>query len=272
MTAARLDTTTTYTALAACGEVAINGQAATDAAQIRSGPPRPRTDPAPLSPARAALAAHLSTLARLAAVADRAGQPVKHLNAQVAAAVAELGRAEANLAAIDAQHAARIAAEAREGARSGHAPPESSDAEVAVSRARRLCHSLRMALDEVGHDYACVAADLAAAKRCFDTLVLELFTEEHHQHLATWSKARDAFHREEATLLGLHDAIGERGRDLEAKTAGAGIPWLRRLESLRPPWDLETGLVERGPREVRAAAARWAEVLVKLKVDPDASF
>jgi hypothetical protein len=88
-----------------------------------------------------------------------------------------------------------------------------------------------------------------------------------------WAKARDAYHLAEINLIGLLAALGEHGRTLESSAPGAGLVWLRQLEKMQPPWNLEHGLVPRGgPREVSAASSRWAAVLHRLGSDPNATF
>jgi multidrug efflux pump subunit AcrA (membrane-fusion protein) len=246
---AELDTVAPPLHLAACGAVAVDG----------------------LSPARTELAAHIAQLARLTAKADSAGRPVARLIEQSTQATAELTKAEAALAVIDAAHSARLVEAAR--ANTGPTEPvESEAAEAALSRARRACASVKMALDEVRREHDRANAELEAAKVGFDDRALCILLEEHHAHLEHWAKARDEFYREEAALLGLHAALGQHGRNLEGKTPGAGLSWLRQLEALHPPWSIAHGHIELGPREVNAAASQWAAMLDRLKADASATF
>lgn len=269
---ATADTETPRSELAAHGSVAINGSAE---AVTRMGPPRARSEaPSPaLSPARAALANHLAHLVKLAAEVDRTSKPVDRLRQQLTEATAELGRAEVALNAIDAEHSARIAEAARLDGCSIE-PPNSTDAEVAVERARRNVNSVRMALDDCAQDQIKANSNLTAARAHFDQLALAILVEEHEAHLQVWAKARDAYHIAEINLIGLLQALGAHGRDLESSVPGSGIPWLRQLEKMQPPWHhLDHGHVERGgPREVSAAASWWGAVLHRVKSDPDANF
>jgi hypothetical protein len=241
----------------------------------RMGPPRPRSEtvsPA-LSPARQRLANHLAHLGELAAEAERKSKPVEWCEAQVRKVTAELAEAEAALAAIDADHSARIVEAARRDSCSAE-PLESVEAESRVAHSRRNCNSVRTALEEVRQDQIRANANLTAAHTHFDQLALAILVEEHEAHLQHWARQRDAFYLAEIDLLGLQDAMGAYGRELQDKAPGAGIPWLQQLEKLRPPWHhLDHGHVERGgPREVSAAASRWGAVLHRLKSDPDANF
>jgi hypothetical protein len=253
--------------LAAHGEVAINGSADTTTPLTRMGPPRA------LSPARQALADHIAHLGLLAANLERLSKPVKWCQAQVQKAQAKLAEAEAALAQIDADHSRRIVEAAKRDSCSAE-PLESVEAENRVAHARRNCHSVKMALDEVSQDQIQANANLEAAGARFDQLALAILVEEHEAHLLIWAKARDAYHLAEIDLIGLLAALGQRGRDLEASAPGAGLVWLRQLENMQPPWHhLDHGQVERGgPREVSAASGRWSAVLHALRSDPNATF
>jgi hypothetical protein len=176
------------------------------------------------------------------------------------------------LAAIDAQHSAAIAAAAREGCCSAE-PVESADAEAAVSKCRRLVNSIRQALEEVAGDQIRANSNLEAAKADFNRLALAVLVEQHHLALDKWAGLRDQYHTAEAAFRGLHQAIGQFGRDLEDKVPGSGIYVLQTLEKISAqPWHLDRGHVEMGPREVNAAASKWASMLVRLKTDPGATF
>jgi hypothetical protein len=255
--------------LTAKGEVAVNGHAEADMPPARSGPPRPRS----LSPARAALSDHLSSLVRLSAEAERVSKPVDRLREQLSAAMVELQNAELILANLDKAHSAEIARAARDNCCSAE-PVESADAEAAVSRSRRHVNSVRQALDECAQDQIKANANLEAARARFDQIALAILVEEHETRLEHWAQARDAFYLAEVELVGLHECIGAYGRTLQEKAPGAGIPWLQQLERLRPPWyHLEAGHVEeRGPREIAASASRWSAVTHRLKSDPNATF
>jgi hypothetical protein len=261
------------------GAVAVEGRADVNTAPARAGPPRPRSEaptadtPAPLTQARAALADHLAHLSQLAVEVERTAKPAERLRQQLTAAVAALSVAEAALAGIDRQHAAALATSARDGTDAPTFPPSSAAAEGAVDRARRNCNSIRQALDECQRDQIVAAANLEAGKTRFDQLALAILVEEHHARVACWARARDAYHLAEIELISLHEAIGQRGRDLESKTAGAGLVWLRQLEKLRQPWNIASGHIERGgPKEINTAASRWSAVLHRLKSDPNATF
>jgi len=267
---ATADNVAPRTELNAHGSVLVNGHGSAD--MPRMGPPRPRSETVPaLSPARTALAQHIEHLATLAAEVERASRPVHWCKSQVNKAQGELVEAEAALAAIDNAHSARIVEAAKNGTFSEQ-PVESAEAEAAVSRARRNCNSVRQALAECEGDLQRANANLEAANANFAPLALAVLVAEHHAHLARWAKARDAYHLAEVQLLGLHSSIGEYGRTLESKAPGAGLGWLRQLEKLHPPWNIESGQQERGPREVAAAAGRWAVVLERLRADPNAAF
>jgi hypothetical protein len=271
---AQADTYTPSSKLDAVGSTEINGHADTSPV-TRMGPPRPRTAEAaspPLSPARVALVAHLQHLSKLAAECDRTSKPVDRLREQLSAAMVELGNAEHVLAGIDAQHSAAIAAAARSDCCSAE-PVESADAEANIARSRRHVNSVRQALDECAQDQIKANQNLESARTHFDRLALNILIEEHHLYLDRWAAARDAYHIAEIELVALHEAIGQHGRELQDKAPGAGIPWLQKLEALRPPWNIEHGHVERGgPREVSAASGRWSAVLHRLKSDPGATF
>jgi hypothetical protein len=204
--------------LAAHGTVAINGSADATATVTRMGPPRLRSEtvfPA-LSPARQALADHLEHLAKLAAEVERKSKPVARLREQLSAAHVDLQNAEHVLADIDAAHSAAIAKAAREDCCSEQ-PVESSDAEAAVSRARRNVNSIRMALEEVSQDQIQANANLEAAKTRFDQLALDILVEEFSTRLPQWALQRDKFHLAEIDMLGLLQALGEHGRALESR-------------------------------------------------------
>jgi hypothetical protein len=267
---ATADTATLRTELEGRGTVEVNGSAEATTTACRMGPPRFHPDAVP-SP-RQALANHFIHLAKLAANHERTSRPVDRLRGQLSQATGDLQRAEAALAQVDAKHSAAIATAARLDNCSVE-PVESSAAEAAIARARRNVNSIRQALEECSQDQVRAAANLESAKAAFDGLALRIFVSEHDARLEHWAKARDAYHVAEITLLSLHAFMGEHGRDMESKAPGAGIPWLSRLESLREPWDISSGHIERGgPREINQAAARWAAVLAKLKTDPDATF
>jgi hypothetical protein len=276
---ATADNETTRSQLVAAGAVAVNGSAEASTPTTRMGPPRARSETVPaepaetaLSPARAALAQHLTHLTKLTGDLERVSKPVDRLRAQLAEAMAELQKAESNLATIDAEHSARIAEAARLDAGSVE-PPGSTDAEAAIERSRRNVNSIRQALAECSNDQQRAHANLEAAKTAFDQLALRIFVEEHDVRLEAWARARDLYFISEVELLGLHEAIGQHARDLQDKVPGAGLPWFQRLEALRPPWTLAHGHVtERSPRAIMASASRWAAVLIKLKSDPSATF
>ena len=272
---ATADTIAPRSELAAHGEVAINGSADAAAPEPRAGPPRKRSETVStaLSPARQALADHQANLVQLQAEVDRVSRPVNRLREQLAAATIDLQNAEMVLTNIDALHSAAIAEAARVGCCSSE-PVESADAEAAVSRAARHVNSIKMALDECVQDQLRANSMVEAARPHFDQLALAVLCEEFNTRLEDWSRKRDAFHIAEIDLTGLLQAIGQRGRDLEASTPGAGLVTLRQLERMQPPWShLEHGHVERGgPREVSAASARWTAVLHRLASDPNASF
>jgi hypothetical protein len=132
---AQADTQTPHAQLDAHGAVAVNGSATADTPTSRMGPSRTETVPA-LSPARQALAQHQAHMVRLAGDLERVSKPVDRLRQQLAEAMSELGRAEAGLAAIDAEHSARIAEAARLDAGSVD-PPGSTAAEAAIERSAR---------------------------------------------------------------------------------------------------------------------------------------
>jgi hypothetical protein len=238
----------------------------------RSGPPRVRSsDTAPLSPARSALAQHQTNLAALAAEVERVSRPVNRLRDQLAQAQDELAHAEANLAAIDGGHAAALAQAARDGTSAPTLSPSSVGAEEALQRARRSCNSLRQALAEVTEDQQHANANLAMAQQRFDPLVLACLVEDYNKSAWAYAEARGRFFDAEAEVLGLLECIGQHGRDLEQKTPGSGIPWLRQLEALRNP-DGRPPAREFGPHDIGVAAARWTSVIGKLAHDPGASF
>lgn len=230
-----------------------------------------RPTPPSLPPARAQLAEHQANLAKLSVECERTGKPVDWLRQKLAEATAVLTQAEATLAGIDAAHSRAIAEAARTGTFSAE-PVESVDAEAAVQRARRNVNSVRMALEEVAQDLVRANSNLEASKTAFDQLALRILIEEHDARLEHWAKCRDKYFIAEAELLGLHAAIGEHGRGLESKAPGVGIHWLQTLEKLHQPWHIPDGHVELGPREINAAASRWAAVLHRLKSDPGATF
>jgi hypothetical protein len=238
------------------------------------GPPRPRAETVSptLSPARQALADHQAALAKLSAEIARVSKPVDRLRQQLSAAMLELQNSEHVLADIDKQHSAAIAKAARDNCCSAE-PVESEDAEAAVSRARRNCNSIRQALAECSEDQVRANANLEAAKTQFDQLTLAVLVEEFNTFRENWARKRDEFHLAEIDMLGLLQALGERGRELEASAPGGGLVWLRQLEKLQPPWHLDAGHVERGgPREISVAASRWSAMLAKLKSDPNATL
>jgi hypothetical protein len=263
------DAVTPRLTVAAHGRVANTGQASADAPTARLVP---RSETArQLSPARRALADHQAHFVELQAAADRAAKPADRLREQLTQAMVDLQKAEADLAAIDAQHAEAIAQAARAGTVSVE-PPNSAEAEAAVANARRNVNILRQALDEVAQDQIKANAKLEAAKAEFDRLVLAVLVSEHALALDKVFGLRDQYHTAEAILRGLHECIGEHGRALEAEVPGSGIFWLQQLEKLVGPWRIPQGHVEMGPREVNAAASRWAAVLHRLKSDPGATF
>jgi hypothetical protein len=272
---ATADATAPRSHLAAHGEVAINGSADAAAPEPRAGPPRKRSETVspPLSPARTALADHLEHLSKLAAEADRKSKPVQRLRDQLAAAHVDLQNAEMVLTNIDALHSAAIAKAARENCCPVE-PVQSEGAEQAVQRARRNVNSVRQALEECSQDQIKANSNLIAAATHGDALALAVLVEEFNTRLEDWARKRDKFHLAEIDLTGLLQAIGQRGRDLQASTPGTGLTTLRQLEKMQPPWHhLEHGHVERGgPREVSAAAGRWSAVLSRLGSDPNASF
>jgi hypothetical protein len=261
---ATADATTSCSQLSAHGEVTVNAVT-----------PRPRTETVTptLSPARAALANHLAHLTKLSTSADNVSRPVARLREQLSAATIALSNAELVLANLDKQHSAAIAKAAREDCCSVE-PVESANAEAAVQRARRSCNSIQMALAECSEDQIKANAALTAAATNFDAIALRILVEEFEARLQHWAHKRDAFHFAEIDLLGLLQAIGQYGRDLESSAPGAGLFWLQRLEKLQPPWHhLDFGHVEHGgPREVSAASSKWSAVLVRLKSDANATF
>jgi hypothetical protein len=260
--------------LAAHGTVAVNGSAEATAPVTRAGPPRPRSETvSSLSPARQALAQHQAHLVKLQAEANLKAKPVARLREQLSQAMVDLANSEHVLANIDAAHSAEIAKAARDNCCSVE-PVESAEAEASVQRARRNVNSVRMAMDECVQDQQRANAVVEAARPHFDALVLAVVVEEFGTRLTQWARQRDKFHLEEIDLMGLLQALGQHGRDMEASTPGAGLVWLRQLEKLQPPWHhLEHGHVERGgPREVSAASGRWSAVLHRLKSDPGATF
>jgi hypothetical protein len=264
---AKLDTATPPLHLVAHGEVAVNGAAETPA---RSGPHRPRTEapsPAP-STARSSLVSHQATIARLEADAVRAAKPVARLLDQLAAATADLQKAETELAASDAQRANALARAAREGTDAPVLPAADTGAEVVASRAR-VMNTLRLALDECRQDQQRAAAALEAAKGLFAALVLAVALAEHEALLKIWHARRDLLFDVEEQVLGLETAIGERARQLQSETGN--LSWLQRLEGIRQPWK-SVPHREIGPREVNVAANRWLAVLTALRSDPDVCF
>jgi hypothetical protein len=237
----------------------------------RFGPPRP--EPAPLSPARAALASHQADLARLAAEADRLGQPVERLRKQLDAAEAEQHKAGVEIEAIDASYAAALAHAAREGEEAPE-PFHSPDAAAALDRARRNVNSIRQALDECQRDQIKAGAELEAARSRFPDLLLAVLRDQHALLVDDWAGKRDAHYLAEGRLRGLHNCIAAAARELQDKTpGGAGLPWFRALEQMQPPYYTRGGHVEiPGPKEIAAAADRWATVIERLKADPGATF
>jgi chromosome segregation ATPase len=264
---ASLDKDTPPSTLEATGSTLVNGSASDDLPATRME----RSETVPLSPARQTLQEYLGHLANLSAELTRTQRPVENLSQRLAAATSDLQKSEADLATIDAAHAAAIAKAAKDDTFSVE-PPRSEETEAAVSRARRNVNTIRMALDEVAQDHERANASVEKAKARFDAITLAIFVEEHTSRLETWAQDRDKFYASEALLRGLHECIGQRGRELEQKTPGAGLLFLRQLEKLRPPWNLEAGHQENGPREVNAAANRWSGVLRRLRDDPHATF
>jgi hypothetical protein len=257
------------------GVVSINGNASADL-PARAGPPRPRSEalPAPVpSKARGELNAHIQLSARLAADVEKADRPVAKLNAQLSQAMAELAAGERVLAEIDTRRAAAIAAAARQG---GEVvlPPAGADSEAAtaaIEHSRRTVNALRLAIQECSADQARAVAASAEAKARGEGLLLNVLIEFHSKQVLDWARARDVANTLEAELCGLLEAVGQHGRDLEAKTPGAGLVWLRQLEKMRPPFqNLDVGLVELGPKEVFAASRRFLGMLERLRSDADA--
>jgi hypothetical protein len=220
--AATADTETPTSKLEAHGNVEVNGAA--DAVTPRMGPPRPRSETVTpvLSPARAALADHITHLAKLSAEADRKARPVERVREQLSLVTDELRRAEAALDAIYAQHSAAIVEAARADSCSTE-PPETVKAESAVARARRNCNSVRMALDECQKDQVRANSNLEAAKTAFDAILLRICVEEHEAHLIDWARKRDAFHLAEIDLM-----VYSR------RSASAGATWSRAYRA--PVW------------------------------------
>jgi chromosome segregation ATPase len=263
---ASADLITPSAELTANGSTVVNGHADLPA---RSGPPRSRKNEHVdvLSPARQALQNHQQGLAELQSEVERVSKPVAWLRDKLSAATAELGHAEAELAQIDAQHAAAIAKAARENTDAPSLPASSADAEGTLQRARRNCNSVRQAMTECEQDLQRANQNMESARSGFDQLVLGILVEEHSARLRTWQDASAACFAAEAALLALEQAIGERGRELHEKTGS--VAWLQKLEALRKPIVAQDGL---GPRDLAVASQRWGAVLHRLASDPSATF
>jgi hypothetical protein len=264
---------------AAHGTVVARGNGAAD---FRSEPPR-RLDgrdisPAPakpsmLSPGRAALKAHLESLARLSAEAERLSRPVQRLRDQLATATATLGQNEAALANLDSQRSAELSKAARENTEVPPLVVSYVDAEAAVYHSRRDCNNVRQALGECEADWQKANANLNAAHAHFDALALAILSgEEHNAKLERCLKLRDQFYIAEIELLALHQMIGARGREIHSKTGD--VKWLQMLERLHEPYlDQTDGLVERrDAKKMAADTTKWASVLNRLQGDATARF
>ena len=255
--------------LDAHGATVING---------RAGPPPTPRNHGGLSPARQALAQHIEQLEKLAADLETKQKPCRWLQEKLSAATAELGRAEAALAAVDAAHAAALAQAARSAGAATPAPvsPPSAGAggaeEAAVHRARRDCNSVSMALNEVRQDEARAAAAFEQAKARGAELELQVFVELHHELLKIWADAHEKEVVAEQRLLSLHEAVGEHGRALEAKTPGSGLVWLRALEKMRTPPPGAAPARELTPRDIMNGAAQYASMVERLKTDAGATL
>jgi hypothetical protein len=225
---------------------------------------RPRApDKAALSPARKALGDHLKAVEELESLEQYNFIPGRHLEYKLKDALAALQQAEAAQATAEVAHAAAITEALSKGAEVP--PPATPDPEIQtkIAQARSSCNSYRLALEEHRTKQAQRSDDVQKAKARDKQIFLEIVTELHHTHLERWAEARDAFHTREAELCGLHELIGIIGRrqyDISGDTS-----YLRRLDTMRPPWRAVAGHVELSDKLITACADRWAEVLHRLQ-------
>jgi hypothetical protein len=231
---------------------------------------RPATSSA-TSPARAALAEHHASIRKLKDEVERASRPVDRLREQSRVAGEQLAAAERELAALDRAHAQGIRDQARGGTPIElEKPAVREKAQGAVDGARRVCNAVQAALAECTAELSVATAALRGAEGMVGPIMLDVLLGEHGPSVARWQSARSAFIGTEAELLGLHHAIAQRGRDLEAQAPGRGVAWLREWERLRGAW-LKQAVAEIAG-DIQAASARWSALLARLETDPNAAL
>lgn len=215
---------------------------------------------ASLSPARRVLAEHLAAVAQAQSDLGRASHPVERLREQVCVAGEQLADAEADLAAIDARHAAAIRDQAKNGATIELGKPSASaKAEAAVEAAQRTCNAVRAALADCEADANAASKVLRAKQAQTDALILAVMEEEFATALARRNAAGAAFVVAEAELWAIRELFGARGRGLEADTEKTA--WLRageRARSVRIP------VMEATLAEIQAATDRWLAALTRM--------
>jgi hypothetical protein len=249
--------------LQAIGHVAVNGNGSVgtpDTSFLRL--PDPVTPPK-LSPARKAWSDHLKTVDQLTVAVNHMVIPADHLEQKLKDALARLSVAEARQTETETAFAATISEALMKGEEVPSAPALDPAIQSAVAQARSDCNSYRLALAEHRAEQARRTAMLEQAKGRDRSLMLDILEEFHRASVDRWAEARDTFYAREAELYGLHELVGIIGRRLN--DAHGDLSYLRKLETLRPPWAAAAGHVELGEKQVNAAADRWAEVLRRLQ-------
>jgi chromosome segregation ATPase len=221
-----------------------------------------------LSPARRALADHLTVVATASVEVEKAERPVARLREQARVASQQLTAAEADLAAIDKRHSDSIRDAAQSGAEiTLDKPPTAAVAEATIENARRTLNAVRGALLE------CEAAADTARKALRDVmaqsdqLVMAVMVEEHDAALVCLSQAYTAYETAVAEVAGIRGSIFERAQALQRRAPDEAHPWFACGNALQAK-AAKTMLVS--DANMRTVAARWAGAMVQLATDATA--
>jgi hypothetical protein len=223
----------------------------------------------PLSPARAALDQHLAAQAKLRTEIQRVEKPVTELRHRLAAAAADLGAAERDLAGAEAAHSAAIAKAAREGST---APlpkaPVREELLEHIEEAKRNKAAVERALAECAADLNVATTALRGAEGTVGPLILGVVVEEFELVLQAWRQVHEHFSAVDNNLRGLLDAIGARGRAVCEKTPEEGRAWLAERERM----SVLCGKLPSAPvGDFRINSGKWSALLARLATDPAAA-
>lgn len=225
-----------------------------------------------LSPARRQLAEHLAHVAALKAEADRLAQPASRLRDQLERAEQQVAAAHAELKAAEAEHATAIADAARAADGDTIALPKAPAREKLrghVEAAERTKIAVEAALRECESPHNEAARSLQAAQAGTEHHMRAVMAEEFDSLLAERERARLAFIKADAALLGAIEMAGERGRGRFGEPLRDPL-WAKAATDMQERWNTSLAAISTA-NETTIAAGRWLEFLKRLKTDAGAA-